>query len=160
MQSMQSMRGLLGGLEPEQRERLRTLGTEVAFAPGAEIFEEGTRADRFWILRSGSAVLDLHVPGRRRVVIDTVRQGELLGWSWLFPPYVWTLNGEAATSVRALEFDAEEVRQLCREDPALGQALVWAVASVIGDRLRRSRSRLLDLFGPYAPQGRTEEDGD
>ncbi|GAA2062913.1 cyclic nucleotide-binding domain-containing protein [Streptomyces albiaxialis] len=151
---MQTMSGLLGELAPEQRERLRALGREVAFEAGARIFEEGSTADRFWILHTGTATLDMHVPGHRNVVIDNVRHGELLGWHWMFPPYVWTLGSEAASPVRALEFDAHSVLVLCDEDQGLGLALTRAVAAVIGERLQRSRNRLIDLFGPYAPHSR------
>ncbi|NGO68596.1 Crp/Fnr family transcriptional regulator [Streptomyces boncukensis] len=151
---MQTMTGLLGALEPEQRERLRALGHDVAFEAGVRIFEEGDTADRFWVLRTGSATLDMHVPGHRNVVIDHVRPGELLGWHWLFPPYQWTLGSEAASPVRALEFDARSVRVLCDEDARLGLALTRAVAGVIGDRLHRARTRLIDLFGPYSPHSR------
>lgn len=150
---MQTMSGLLGELTPEQRERLRALGHEVSFAAGQRIFEEGGRSDRFWILHTGSATLDMHVPGHRSVVIDSVGHGELLGWAWVVPHQVWTMGAEAASPVRALEFDAESVRVLCEEDQGLGLALMRAVAVVIGTRLQRSRTRLIDLFGPYAPRG-------
>ena len=148
---MQTVAGLLGVLEPEQRERLRSLGRDVAFEAGQRIFEEGGTADRFWILHTGTATLDMHVPGHSNVVIDNVRHGDLLGWHWMYPPYVWTLGAEAASPVRALEFDAHTVRVLCDEDLALGLALTRAVAAVMGDRLQRTRNRLIDLFGPYAP---------
>ncbi|MDJ1131939.1 Crp/Fnr family transcriptional regulator [Streptomyces iconiensis] len=152
---MQTISGLLGELTPEQRERLRALGHEVSFDAGDRIFEEGGRADRFWILHTGSATLDMHVPGHRDVVIDHVRHGELLGWHWMFKPYVWTLGAQAESPVRALEFDAKSVRVLCDEDLELGLTLTRAVASTIGDRLQRSRARLIDLFGPYAPRDHT-----
>lgn len=149
---MHTMSGLLGELEPEQRERLRALGSEVRFQAGERIFEEGGRADRFWILHTGSASLDMHVPGHRDVVIDHVRHGELLGWHWMFRPYVWTLGAQAESPVRALEFDALSVRTLCEEDKELGLVFTHAVAAVIGERLQRTRMRLIDLFGPYAPR--------
>jgi CRP-like cAMP-binding protein len=149
---MQTMTGLLGELMPEQRERLRSLGSEAYFDAGQRIFEEGDRADRFWILHTGSATLDMHVPGHRNVVFDHVRHGELLGWSWLFKPYTWTLGSQADSPVRALQFDALSVRVLCEEDTELGLALNHAVAAVIAERLQRSRARLIDMFGPYAPK--------
>ncbi|MDF4254226.1 MULTISPECIES: cyclic nucleotide-binding domain-containing protein [unclassified Streptomyces] len=148
---MQTTTGLLGELTPEQRERVRSLGSEVRFDAGERIFEEGSRADRFWILHTGSATLAMHIPGHRDVAIDHVRHGELLGWSWMFQPYVWSLAAQADSPVRALEFDALTVRVLCDEDKALGLAMTRSVAAVMADRLQRCRARLVDLFGPYAP---------
>ncbi|MGX9228125.1 Crp/Fnr family transcriptional regulator [Streptomyces albus] len=151
---MQTTTGTLSELTPDQRERVRALGREVHFDAGERIFEEGTRADRFWILHTGSATLAIHIPGHRDVAIDHVRHGELLGWSWMFPPYVWSLGAQADSPVRALEFDAQSVRVLCEEDKELGLAMTRSIAAVMGDRLQRSRSRLVDLFAPYAPQDR------
>ncbi|WP_079194570.1 cyclic nucleotide-binding domain-containing protein [Streptomyces sp. CB02923] len=122
---------------------------EVSFPAGTRIFEEDRKADRFWIIRTGAVQLDVRVPGRRAAVVGTLHPGDLLGWSWLFPPYSWHLGAETLSPVRAWEFDAQDVRELCREDPALGHALVLRYAEVIGDRLQCERTRLLDLYGPY-----------
>lgn len=138
----------LNALPIEGRERLMELAREVAFPPGARLFEEGFAADRFWIIRTGSVALDLHVPGRRSATVETLGPDELLGWSWLFPPYTWHLGAEAFTPVRTLEFDAAAVQRLCDADPTLGYALTRRVAETVAKRLAAARTRLLDLYGP------------
>ncbi|MCG7205545.1 cyclic nucleotide-binding domain-containing protein [Streptomyces arenae] len=140
---------VLRALPAPYRERLTGTAQEVSFAPGARLFEEGGRADRFWIIRTGRVELDLHVPGRRAAVIENLGPNELLGWSWLFGPPVWQLGAEATTPVRAWQFDAEAVRSLCREDPALADAVDQWVGGVLAHRLRAARTRLLDLYAPY-----------
>ncbi|WP_031506227.1 cyclic nucleotide-binding domain-containing protein [Streptomyces megasporus] len=140
---------LLGALPPEGRERLMEFAREVSFPAGARIFEEGHRADRFWVIRTGSVTLDLHVPGRRAAAVETLSPGDLLGWSWLFPPHTWHLGAEALSPVRAVEFDAARVRELCEEDPVLGRAVSMKVAEIVAHRLQSARTRLLDLYGPY-----------
>ncbi|WP_059006737.1 Crp/Fnr family transcriptional regulator [Streptomyces specialis] len=117
---------------------------EVSYPAGTRLFEEGRRADRFWVLGSGTVTLDLHRPGRRAAVVDSVGPGELLGWSWLFPPHTWELGGETLSPVRAMEFDALAVRALCDSDPVLGRAVYRHVARTVVRRLRASRARLLD----------------
>ncbi|KOT66480.1 MULTISPECIES: cyclic nucleotide-binding domain-containing protein [Streptomyces] len=143
------MTGRLGALPTEHRERLMARARGVSFPAGVRIFEEDRRADRFWIVRTGTVQLDIRVPGRRAAVVETLHPGDPLGWSWLFPPYSWQLGAETLSPVRAWEFDAQEIRALCQEDPVLGHALVLMYAEVIGDRLRCARTRLLDLYGPY-----------
>ncbi len=146
---MRTMTGRLGALPTEHRERLMARARGVSFPAGVRIFEEDRRADRFWIVRTGTVQLDIRVPGRRAAVVETLHPGDPLGWSWLFPPYSWQLGAETLSPVRAWEFDAQEIRALCQEDPVLGHALVLMYAEVIGDRLRCARTRLLDLYGPY-----------
>ncbi|KAB1990470.1 cyclic nucleotide-binding domain-containing protein [Streptomyces triticiradicis] len=146
---MTSATTMNAALEPVYRERLMRLAREVSFDAGARLFEEGGRADRFWIVRTGTVGLDLHVPGRRPDPIETLGHGELIGWSWHFPPYLWQLGAEAMSPVRAWEFDAEAVRALCDEDPEFGRAVAVWVGLVVAQRLHASRVRLLDLYAPY-----------
>ncbi|MEW2515300.1 cyclic nucleotide-binding domain-containing protein [Streptomyces sp. NPDC046870] len=140
-------------LPAEQRPPLMRLAREAAFEAGTRLFEEGRRADRFWIVRTGTVALDLRVPGRRPAVIETLGHGELIGWSWHFPPYLWHLGAEATSPVRAWEFDACAVRALCAADPAFGRAIATWVGRVAAQRLHASRVRLLDLYAPYGSGG-------
>jgi CRP-like cAMP-binding protein len=142
--------GFLGALPPGHRDRLLTFGHEVSFPAAARIFEEDSVADRFWIIKSGLVELDAHVPGRRAAVMETLGVGELLGWSWLFEPYRWHLGAVTRGPVLASEFDAERVRAAIQDDPAFGLAVTDCVAQVIARRLKATRTRLLDLYGPGA----------
>ncbi|MEU7058014.1 cyclic nucleotide-binding domain-containing protein [Streptomyces sp. NPDC046197] len=140
---------MAAALPAEHRERLMQVSREVSFDMGARLFEEGRRADRFWIVRTGTVALDLHVPGRRAAVIESLGHGELVGCSWHFPPYVWQLGAEALSPVRAHEFDADVVRAMCAEDAEFGRAIAVWVGRVVAHRLQAARIRLLDLYAPY-----------
>ncbi|WP_330292378.1 cyclic nucleotide-binding domain-containing protein [Streptomyces sp. NBC_00576] len=140
---------MLRALPADHRERLMRLAREVSFPQGTHLFKEGGRADRFWIIRTGTIALDMHVPGRRAAVIETLGHNELVGWSWLFGPHAWCLGAETTSPVRAYEFDAEAVRAMCRADPVLGMAVTQWVGDVVARRLRSARTRLLDVYAPY-----------
>ncbi|MEC4570183.1 MULTISPECIES: cyclic nucleotide-binding domain-containing protein [Streptomyces] len=139
---------LLAALPAGEREPLASLARTVDMPAGTRVFEEGGEADRFWILCSGTVDLDIEIPGRGRTVVETIGADGLLGWSWLCPPRQWHLGAETREAVRAWQFDATAVRALCAERPALGLALVTLVAETIGERLRATRTRLIDLYGP------------
>jgi len=136
-------------LPAEHRDRLLRIAREVDVPQGTRLFEEGARADRFWILRHGSVALDMHVPGHLPPVVETLGVGDLVGWSWLFEPYVWQMGAEAVTPLRVYEFDAVSVRLMCDDDPAFGRAVGHWVGRVLNHRLQAARTRLLDLYGPY-----------
>ncbi|MBB0246941.1 Crp/Fnr family transcriptional regulator [Streptomyces alkaliphilus] len=147
---MPAPKQLLKSLSPEYRERLLRVSREVSFPQGHRIFEERGRADRFWVLRSGSVTLDLRLPGDRTGSVAILDPGDLLGWSWLFPPYEWDFGAEAVSPVRAHEFLGSEVRELCDRDPAFGYLLMRLFAEILANRLRLARSRALDLYAPRA----------
>ncbi|MFE3638607.1 cyclic nucleotide-binding domain-containing protein [Streptomyces sp. NPDC059168] len=140
-------------LPAEHRERLMRAAHEVSFDSGTRLFEEGRRADRFWIVRTGTVALDLRVPGRRPAVIESLGHGDLVGWSWHFPPHIWQLGAEALSPVRAWEFDAATVLEMCGEDSDFGRAIAVWVGRVVAQRLHASRIRLLDLYAPYGSGG-------
>ncbi|MFE6281559.1 cyclic nucleotide-binding domain-containing protein [Streptomyces sp. NPDC057877] len=140
---------MLRALPMEHRQRLMRVAREVSFPQGAQLFQEGGRADRFWIIRTGTVELDMHVPGRRAAVIESLGHNELIGWSWLFSPHVWHLSAVTTSPVRAYEFDASAVRAMCADDPAMGNSVSQWVGNVLAHRLHSARTRLLDLYAPY-----------
>ncbi|MGK5534016.1 Crp/Fnr family transcriptional regulator [Streptomyces sp. URMC 129] len=148
---MTAPRRLLRVLPADHRERLMELAREVSFDQGQRIFEEKGRADRFWIIRSGTVTLDLRLgAGRRPTAVSSLATGDLLGWSWLFPPYEWDFGAEALSPVRAYEFEGAAVQAVCDENPAFGYALLRVIAEILAHRVRAARTRLLDLFAPHA----------
>ncbi|MER7842273.1 cyclic nucleotide-binding domain-containing protein [Streptomyces sp. NPDC096040] len=137
---------LLTALPQAQRERLMELAQEVSFPEDARIFEAGGTADRFWVIRSGAVNLDQEVTSHKRVTVASLGAGDLLGWSWLFPPYTWDFGAVAFSQVRAYEYDASAVLALCVEDPLLGLSLVRTVAEILASRLEVTRGKLLDAY--------------
>ncbi|MFF3636719.1 cyclic nucleotide-binding domain-containing protein [Streptomyces sp. NPDC002250] len=144
---------LNAALPAEQRESLMRAAREASLESGTRLFEEGRRADRFWIVRTGTVALDLRVPGRRPAVIESLGHGDLVGWSWHYPPHIWQLGAEALSPVRAWEFDAGTVLEMCAADPEFGRAIAVWVGRVVAQRLHASRIRLLDLYAPYGSGG-------
>ncbi|WP_331767430.1 cyclic nucleotide-binding domain-containing protein [Embleya sp. NBC_00896] len=142
--------GQLDRLPAPHLSHLLDFGTEVVFAPGARIFEEGSAARQFWLLRSGSVALDMHVPGRHAVAVERLGPGDLLGWAWLFPPHRWHMSAESVGTVHALQFEAGAIRAECERDPEFGYHVILACARVVAERLQTSRLRILELYGPHA----------
>ena len=140
----------LHGLSRDHLAALAGTAAGVTFPARHRLFEDGGRASRFYLLRSGHVTLDLHVPGQGRIKIDTIGMGELLGWSWLFPPHRWAFGAVAASPVEAFEFDARAVRAGCASDPVLGYELTQRLAYVVAKRLQATRVRLITESGHAA----------
>lgn len=141
------------GLTPDQIALLTGCAKNVRFEPGAVLFRAGAPADHFYILRVGEVAIELHQPGRGRLTVETVREGDVVGWSWLVPPHRWLFDGRATTEVRAVALDGACLRKKCDDNHALGYAVLGRVAGVIGERLAGARLRLLDLYGHRTEKG-------
>jgi len=135
------------GLTGEQLRLIAGCARNVGFSSGDRLFREGDPADTFYLVRKGRLSLSIHAPARGTVVIETLDAGEIVGWSWLFPPYVWHFDARAADDVRAVAFDGACLRGKCEDDHDLGYELMRRFASVMIDRLQHTRLRLLDVYG-------------
>lgn len=150
---MRSMQDLLAehpffaGLDDSTVSMLVGCAKNVHFRAGEYLFHEGEPADRFFVVRRGRVALDVHVPGQAAKVVDTVDEGDVVGWSWLVPPYRWFFDARAVHEVSAVVVDASCLRSKCDQDPALGYALMQRVTGVMYQRLQSARVRLLDLYG-------------
>lgn len=119
----------------------------VRFEAGQYIFREGEEAKTFYLLRHGRVALEMAVPGRGSLTIQTIREGDVLGWAWLFPPHRWHFDARAVELVRAIAMDGQCLRDKCEQDHSLGYELVKRFAQVIVERLQATRLQLLDVYG-------------
>ena len=105
------------GIGPAGLQVVAGCAGNVHFGAGEVLFREGDPADLFYVIRHGSIAVETFVPTRGSVTIETVDAGEVIGWSWLFPPYRWHFDCRALTPVRATAFDGACLRQQALERP-------------------------------------------
>jgi CRP/FNR family cyclic AMP-dependent transcriptional regulator len=114
---------------------------------GKYLAHEGEAADRFYLIRHGRIAIESQTPGRGALVIETLTEGEVVGWSWLFPPYRWTFDVRAIEESRLIALDGRCLRGKADANPALGYRLMKSFARVMSDRLRAARMQMLDIYG-------------
>ena len=134
------------GLDPAALELAAGCAVNVHFRPGEFLFHEGDPADTFYVLRHGRVSLQMRTP-TKDVVLDTAQDGDVVGWSWLIPPYSWSFDARATEETSAIAFDGVCLRGKCESDATLGYALLQRVVRVMSGRLHSARVRLLDLYG-------------
>ena len=114
---------------------------------GAFLFHEGDPAEKFFLIRSGTVRLEVHAPGRGGLPIETLGAPEVIGWSWLFPPYRWQLDARVLEATGLVSFDAACLRGKSEADHELGYELMRRFAAMLVDRLTATRLQLLDVYG-------------
>lgn len=138
-----------GGMSPQHISTLAGCVTNVKFEPGETLFREGDAAERFYVIRFGRVSVETHAPTRGHLTIETVDAGEVLGWSWLFPPYRCHFDARAQTLVRAMALDGVCLRGKCERDPAMGYELMRRFAQVVIRRLEATQLQLMDLYAVH-----------
>jgi CRP-like cAMP-binding protein len=134
-------------LPDELRSRLAECSNNVVLQKGAKICTEGTPARSFFAIRAGRVSVGVHVPSKGLVSLETLHRGDIMGWSWVLPPYRWHFDAVALEQVRAIELHADCILAYLEEDPAAGFRVMSSVARIMEERLDSARMRLLDLFG-------------
>lgn len=135
------------GLPPTALELVVGCARNVHFKEGEVLFRTGEPADTFYVIRRGRVALDIHDPQRGGLMIASLDENDVVGWSWLVPPHRWVFDARALTPVSAVALDGACLRGKCDNDPQLGYALMQRVAQVLYGRLQDARLRLLDLYG-------------
>jgi CRP/FNR family cyclic AMP-dependent transcriptional regulator len=147
MKELVASHPFMTGMEEGTLELIAGCSTNVVFAPGELLCAEGASADTFYLLRRGRVSIDVHAPGRGTVIIETAGPGDVVGWSWLVPPYHWTFDARAMDPVGCIAVDGACLRTKALDDPSLGFALLSRVSVTLLSRLQATRMRLLDLYG-------------
>lgn len=135
------------GIAPVTLQFICSCGSNASFRKGEYLSREGDAASAFYAIRKGRVGIQLNVPGRGAVTILTLEDGDILGWSWLFPPYRWLYDTVALEPARTVQFDGECLRRKCEEDPSLGYDLMKRFAGVFAKRLEATRMQILDVYG-------------
>ncbi len=138
---------LLAGLPGDAVDQVAGCARNVAFGTGKLLVAEGDPAETLYLIRRGRVAVEVHVPGRGAVVVETVGPAGVVGWSWLFPPYRYHFDVRALDPVGAIAVDGACLRGKAEADPAFGYALMTRVSGLLLERLQATRVRVLDLYG-------------
>jgi len=137
-------------LEPGYLDLLIGCAANVRFEAGQFLFRTGEEANQFFLIRQGRVALELNTPGGPPLTLQTLGEGEILGWSWLIPPHYWMFDARAVEPTRALALDGKCLRVKCEANHDLGYELLKRFAHIMEQRLQATRLQLMDLYGKSA----------
>lgn len=130
-------------MKPEHLKKLVEVAMFKQFERDELIFKEGDPANRFYLVCRGKIALESGHHPEAAPLIHLIGQDEVLGWSWLFPPYNWHFSARAVEPTTAIFFYGTRLREECEHDPAFGFELMKRVAAIVIQRLDTTRVQLL-----------------
>src|SRR5881394_4200371 len=135
----------LAGMNPTQLALLTDCAIPVQFKKGQTILREGEMANRFYLIESGKVVLESGEEFGDPVIVETIGAGDLVGWSWMFPPYVWHFTARAVEPTKAIFFYGTILREYCERHHSLGYELFKRITPIMMKRLQAARRKMLSL---------------
>ena len=145
---------LLKGCQPHYIRLLVDCASNVRFNAGDTILQQGQEANLLYLIRQGKVALEIPDSSRGPIIVQTVGEGEVLGWSWAIKPYRWHFNARALEPTRAVALDGKCLRDKCELDHDLGYEVMRRVTHVMEHRLQATRLQFLDVYGAGQPQSR------
>ena len=136
------------GMAVKDREFLAGCASNMRFNADDYLLKEGGLADAFYLIRHGTVAIELHAPGREAIILQTLHEGDVLGSSWIVPPYKWSFDARAVQLTRVVAMDAVCLRGKCDADPAMGYDLMKRFVPVLAERLHAAQLQLIDMYGP------------
>ena len=140
----------LAGMGRNHLALLTDCAIPVRFKKGQVVLQEGDFASRFYLIESGKVVLESGVELGQPVVIEEIGPGDLLGWSWMFPPHVWHFTARAIEPTEAIFFYGTILREYCERDHSLGYELFKRMSPIMLRRLQAAREKMLSLHARNA----------
>jgi CRP/FNR family transcriptional regulator, cyclic AMP receptor protein len=134
------------GLESNYTELLTGCASNVRFSAGKYIFKEGEEANQFYLIRGGKVALQIFAPQSDPLTVETLEEGDVLGWSWLVPPYIWNFHARAIQETRAIALDGKCMRAKCEQNHDLGYEVLKRFSQLMVRRLHATRFQLLDVY--------------
>ncbi len=136
----------LKGMRPEHLEILADCAMPTRLEAGEWLFREGDVANRFYLIVEGEIALESSVKDRGTIFVQAIGDGDVAGWSWLFPPYYWHFDARVVKPTRAIFLYGTRLREHCEADHDLGYELMKRMSEVIIKRLQITRRQLLDVY--------------
>lgn len=138
----------LQSLSDDHLSALAGCAMRVHYSPGERIFREGDPANRFYLLISGKVSLESQTD-EKHVIVQTIGAGDVLGWSWLFPPYYTHFDARVLEPTEAMFFYGTRLREMCDADHSLGYEMLTRIAKVVIDRLVATQKKLIGASRPW-----------
>lgn len=133
------------GMKPAHLKILTERATEASFESGQVIFRQGEPADQFYLIESGKVVLEAHEPANGTVPVQTLGPGEVLGWSWLYPPFNWNFQARALEPTGVIVLNGGHLLVASERDREFGFELMKRISQMVIHRLQATRHRLIAL---------------
>jgi CRP-like cAMP-binding protein len=141
----------LAGMNRRQLALLTDCAMAAHFKTGQTILRGGEFANRCYLIETGKVVVESGDRFGEPLLIETIGAGDLLGWSWMFPPYTWQFTARAIEPTTAIFFYGAILRECCEKDHSVGYELLKRISAVMVKRLQAAHKQMLSPHAHIAP---------
>ncbi len=127
-------------------QQLTDAGRVLSYKEGEHLFAQDQQADHFYIVLNGDVSVEIPAIYGPPLVVQSLQDGNILGWSWLIPPYLWTFEAIAEKETEVIEFDGVKLRKACEQNHELGYELMKVFSGLMSERLHEARRKMMETW--------------
>jgi CRP/FNR family cyclic AMP-dependent transcriptional regulator len=150
LESQLRQHSFLVELEPHEIRIITPFASNVRFRSGEFVFRQGEAASTFYLIESGKVDVEFFAAAGGPVVLQTLKQGDILGWSWLRPPFRWRFDARAVEDTEAIAIDGAGLRNELDIDHDMGYVFFKRFLEVMTARLEAARLRLVEMYAAHS----------
>lgn len=132
-------------VEPGCASWLTSCAKVVQYEAGDFLLRTGKSADYLFVIVKGRVSIEAPPAGDKgAIIIQTLADGDTVGWSWMLPPYTWNLDARALEKVEAVAIDAKLLRARLDTDPVMAAKMYRRFSEVMLQRIHGMRKQLYE----------------
>ena len=135
------------GLDPRYLKLIVECASRETFTPGQFLCQDNEEARKFYVIHHGRVAVEIYRPRRGAVTVQTIGEGEVLGWLWFDQPYHWHLDARALDLTRVISLDVQGLMDRCNQDHDFGYELMRRYAHHLAVQFRVTKAQLADFYG-------------
>jgi CRP-like cAMP-binding protein len=135
------------GLDPRYLKLIGECASRETFKPGEFLCRDNEEARKFYVIHHGRVAVEIYRARRGAVTIQTLGEGEVLGWLWFDRPYHWHLDAEALDLTRVISLEVQGLMGRCNQDHDFGYELMRRYAHHLAVQFRVTKAQLADFYG-------------
>jgi CRP-like cAMP-binding protein len=126
---------MIAHLTEPMQDRLSQIIDEFKFDKDEIVFKEGEPAERLYMLRSGSVLLEQRISDKVTACVGSVKPGFSFGWSAMVDNGVYTNEAVCLEPSEIYSFKREKINKLFEQDPEMGFRMYQRLLELIKTRL-------------------------
>tara|TARA_A100001015_G_scaffold213930_1_gene240047 strand:+ start:247 stop:714 length:468 start_codon:yes stop_codon:yes gene_type:complete len=126
----------------QELSKLLEISKVVEFSRDSQIISKNKAASKFYIILSGEVDIQIPIKNTDKLNLYTAKENEIVGWSSILEPGIYTADAFTKTNVTLLEFNTDQLLLEMRRFPNLGYSIMSAISQFLSHRLIKSLTEL------------------
>jgi CRP-like cAMP-binding protein len=138
--------GVFTGFDKDKMELLKPLFKELSFQAGTVIFQQGEKAEFFYLVINGTVDMSFKPYDGLPMTVSHVGKGDLFGWSAVVGSEKYTSSAIAIDAVNAFRVRGSELRDFCIEHPEAGKTILERLADGASSRWKDAHKQVHSIL--------------